>query len=56
MVNGDGEVKAASQRAHKFSSTLYLTSALGGSGWSTSHYDRFTSRKEPPYPFLGEGL
>ena len=29
---------------------LILTSALDGEEWSTSHPDRFTSRKEPWYP------
>jgi len=56
MVNGDGEVKTASQRAHKFSSALSLTSALGESGWPTSHYGCLNPRKEPPYQFLGEVL
>ena len=32
------------------SSTLSLTSTLGGSGWSTPRSGRFTSRKERRYP------
>jgi len=50
------KLKTASQCAHKFSSTLYLTSALGGSGWSASPYGHFAPIKEPQYPFLGEVL
>jgi hypothetical protein len=49
------KLKTSSQRAHKFGSNLGLTSTLGGSGWTTSHYGRFTPRKEHPLPpFRGD--
>jgi hypothetical protein len=35
---------------HRYSSTLTLTSALDGSGWSTPRPNRFTSGKEKRYP------
>jgi hypothetical protein len=39
------------EREQRYSSTLYLTSALDGSGWSTPHPGRFTPSKEIRYPF-----
>ena len=56
LLNIDDEVKTALKLLHKFSSTLSLTSAIGKSGWSPTHYGYLTPRKEPPYPFLGEVL
>jgi len=36
-----------SKGEERYSSTLSLTSALDGGGWSTPHPGRFTSEKEP---------
>jgi hypothetical protein len=40
----------AQDRKYSYSSTLSLTSALTGGGWSTSRPDRFTPRNETLYP------
>ena len=37
------------EREQRYSSTLYLTSALERGGWSTTHPDRFTSGTETRY-------
>jgi hypothetical protein len=36
---------------YRYTSTLSLTSALDGGGWSMPHPSHFTSRKETQYPF-----
>ena len=37
----------------RYSSTLYLTSSLEGSGWLTPRPGRFTPGKDTRYPFTG---
>ena len=36
-----------------YSSTIYLTSALGGGGWSTPSPDRFTPQERPRTLYIG---
>jgi hypothetical protein len=38
------------EREYRYSSTLSLTSALDGGGWSTPHPSRITPRKKTRYP------
>jgi len=58
MYKGKGEVHPRTGHKHpegkkRYSSTLSLTSALNGGGWSTSRPRRFTLEKETQYPCVG---
>ena len=43
----------AQRGKQRYSSTLTLTLALDGDGWSTPRFGHFTSGKERRYPFYG---
>jgi len=44
---------AGKEERYRYRSTLSLTSALGGDGWSTPRLKRFTSGKETQYHCKG---